>query len=160
MGTRLGLRCPDTPEIAIELDTPGLDDLRRQLLTWLPRSCTMLHSRRSGYELFLTLPPLGPTCDLSAYMRPTVDQGDVFVLTFPPHYRDAPPVDVFDSSEGYTHLGVAYDQGARPATPVGYVDVAVVGHVVSSLSDLCRVGESMRLAGARQFMLQVIDSSS
>ena len=60
---------------------------------------------------------------------------------------------VVPSGSAYTHLGIAYDDGARFATAEGYFEVGVLGRVTSSLAELRQLGDAMRSAGARSFTL-------
>ncbi len=145
------LRCADAPEVAIALATQNT--MPRLILDLLPRSGTILHSRRSGCELFLAVPgQLHPGWDEANDGR-ALEPGDVFASSCPPYYRDAPPPEVVDSSQGYVHVGIAYDTGVRFATPAGFEHPCVIGEVVSSLAELEALGESIRLAGARRFAL-------
>lgn len=154
MPTRLGLELEGERGIVMELgaDAPWAP----VLLERLPHAGVLLHSRRSGCELFLALPPQVPG-GLGLEDVSTIVPGDVIAHSFPPHYRDAPPAAVVDPSRGYLHVGIVYDRGARFATPAGYADVSVIGRVVSDLDGLRRVGESMRLTGGRSFSLAELE---
>jgi hypothetical protein len=151
MPPELALHCGDGPAVVLDLHprTPEA----QSLIDRLPQRGTILHSRRSGCELFLALAPQLPVDREAPELQGTLAPGDVVAHSCPPHYRDAPPADVVDSSHGYTHIGIVYDHGARFATPAGFVDVAVIGRVTSSMSELRSLGESIRITGGRPFSL-------
>jgi hypothetical protein len=135
--------------LEVPVQTPEI----RSLFEPLPRSVTMLHSRRTGCELFFALPHQIPDNWGAISSKNALDPGDVIAHGFPPYYRDAPPGCVVDGRVGYTHVGIAYDHGVRFATPAGHIDVGVIGRITSNLSELRRLGESVRLGGGKQVSL-------
>jgi hypothetical protein len=137
-------------EAFIELDESRAPLTTQALLALLPCKGVLIHSRRSGQEVFAVLPPT----TLAAENRVTaVRPGDVVIEVFPPHYRDAPPTPIVDPTRGYTHLGFVYGPDTQWQTPEGYVPVSRIGHMGRGLAGFSEACAIIRRQGGERYVL-------
>lgn len=120
------------------------------LLAALPCEGPLLHSRRSGQEVFAILPPL----DLhKENLVTSLQPGDVVIEVFPPYYRDNPPAPLVDPARGYAHLGFVYGSASQWQTPEGYPPVTRVGRIVAGMEPFSAACSVIRRSGGEQFRL-------
>jgi hypothetical protein len=137
-------------EVAIALNQTAAPHAVVALWERTPCDGPILHSRRSGQEIFGILPPIEfPGENLVTSVIP----GDVVVEVFPPYYRDNPPAPLVDPPQGYTHLGLVYGSATQWQTPEGYVPVTHVGRIVSALEPFSTACAVIRRHGGERFKL-------
>ena len=137
-------------EVAIALDEKAAAHAVAALWARTPCDGPILHSRRSGQEIFAILPPIEfPGENLVTSVTP----GDVVIEVFPPYYRDNPPAPLVDPAQGYTHLGLVYGSATQWQTPEGYVPVTRVGRIVSALEPFSAACAVIRRRGGERFTL-------
>jgi len=119
------------------------------------RTGTMIHSRRSGEEIFAALAGAFDTSGLPTNPVETIRPGDVVVAAFPPHYRDAPPERIVPAGSGYLHLGFIYGEAFRWTRPEGSGPVAVVGHLDTDVGQLAANGTRIRLGGSEEWVFHL-----
>jgi hypothetical protein len=116
----------------------------------------IIHSRRSGEEVFAALPgSFESALAICARGSETAMIGDVIAAAFPKYYRDAPPARILPFDSPYLHLGVIYGAAFKWATPAGTEPVAVIGHIESSGELLRSAGDRIRLTGSEQWTLHL-----
>lgn len=121
------------------------------LLTLLPSEGPLLHSRRSGQEVFAVLLPVALA---EENLVTSVGPGDVLAASFPAYYRDAPPASIWDPVRGYTHVGIVYGPDSRFATPEGYPRVRLIGRIVEGLDELVHACTIIRKTGQERYTLR------
>jgi Protein of unknown function (DUF3830) len=137
-------------EVTIALDEKTAPRAVEALWATTPCDGPILHSRRSGQEIFAILPPIEfPGENLVTSVTP----GDVVLEVFPPYYRDNPPVPLVDPAQGYTHLGLVYGSATQWQTPEGYVPVTHVGRILSTLEPFSTACAVIRRRGGERFEL-------
>ena len=105
-----------TLEVTIALDEGAA--LRAAAALWAATPCrgSILHSRRSGQEIFAILPPIVLHRE---NLVTSVSPGDVLVEVFPPALSRQPARAADRSLRGYTHL-VSSTAPPPVETPEGY----------------------------------------
>ena len=139
-----------TLEVTIALDEGAAPRAAAALWAATPCRGSILHSRRSGQEIFAILPPIVLHRE---NLVTSVSRGDVLVEVFPPHYRDNPPAPLVDPSRGYTHLGLVYGAATQWQTPEGYPPVTRLGRIVPPLDAFGAACSVIRSRGGERFVL-------
>jgi hypothetical protein len=150
------LQCPSPNPNSLRLTVPGTDvTVKIQLFDDLaPRTCAAIravvpieapsyHSKRSGPEVYITLPPLQLPEEENPIHVPSL--GDLVAFSFPPLYR-ATPFDRADlRATGYTQISLYYRDGAHPTGPEGAIVGTRFGRIdgdAARLYELCAASKS------------------
>ena len=136
-------------QVTLALDVEAAPRATAALWAATPCQGPILHSRRSGQEIFAILPPIALARE---NLVTSVTPGDVVIDVFPPHYRDNPPAPLVDPARGYTHVGLVYGSATQWQTPEGYPPVTRIGRIVSTLEPFSAACSVIRRRGGEQFM--------